>query len=247
MDQLPLVLLLFAAVGVAAGVTLVRASGSRISAGRRLAGASASRVGDLLDAASLPDRPIRVSGRVRCPDPMVTESDDRLVALHRDVEVRLGDGRWRPIERLRETRGMELWDHDGSLPLDLAEAAEPLVAIPHVWRGTVSELTDAAHAAAVARLEQEGLRPGAARSVTRSISVVDRLLVLARPVRTPDGGVALAPPRGGYVVSALELPDAMRLLGGPRRGWLLAGAALIGAGTLAALVAILVLALGAFA
>jgi hypothetical protein len=247
MDQLPLVLLLLAAVLVVAGAALLRASGSHVSLGRRLAGASLARVGDLLGADALPSRAVRVAGRVRCPEPMITESDDRLVALHRDVEVRLGDGRWRPIERLRETRGMELWDHDGSLPLDLSEAAEPLIAIPHVWRGEVSELTDAAHGAAVARLEQEGLDPSAARSVTRSISVVDRLLVLARAVRTPGGGVALEPPPGGFVVSSLELPDAMRLLGGPRRAWLLAGATLVGAGTLVALAALLAWALSAFA
>lgn len=247
MDQLPLVLLLLAALLVAGGMALARASGSHVSLGRRLAGASPARVGDLLGPASLPGRPVRVAGRVRCPDPMITASDDRLVALHRDVEVRLGDGRWRSIERLRETRGMELWDHDGSLALDLSEAAEPLVAIPHVWRGEVSELTDAPHAAAVARLVEEGLRPVDARSVTRSISVVDRLLVLARPVRTPEGDVVLEPPPGGYVVSALELPDAMRLLGGKRRARLLGGAALIGAGTLVALVAVLAWALGAFA
>jgi hypothetical protein len=245
MPLLPTILLGVALLLVIGGIALARASGSQLALGRRLAGASGMRVGELLDLARLPTRPVRIGGRIRCPDPMVTDADDRLVALHRDVDVRLADGRWRTIERLRETRGIELWDHDGSLALDLSRAAEPLVAIPHVWRGDVSDLRDEGHLAAVRRLETEGLRPVAARSVTRGISVVDRLLVLAQPARLPDGSLVLEPPPGGFIVSALELPDAMRLLGGPRRGWLVAGSVLVGVGVLLALVAVVVMALTA--
>lgn len=244
MDLPPLLFALAAAL-LASGLLLGRASGSRLGIGRRLAGAAGVRVGDLLDRDPLPDRPVRVAGRVRCPDPIISGDDERLVAVHRDVEVQLDDGRWRTIERVRETRGMELWDHDGSLPLDLARAAEPLVTIPHVWRGAVDELRDEAHLAAIRRLEREGRRPVAARSVTRTLSVVDRLLVLARATRAPDGGVVLEPPDGGYLVSALELPDAMRLLGGRRRRWLLAGAALVGIGIVTGLAGLLLAALGA--
>lgn len=243
--DLPPILFGLAAALVAGGLLLGRASGSQLGIGRRLAGAAGVRVGELLDRDPLPDRPVRVAGRVRCPDPIISGDDERLVAVHRDVEVQLDDGRWRTIERVRETRGMELWDHDGSLPLDLARAAEPLVTIPHVWRGAVTELSDEAHLAAIRRLEGEGRRLVAARSVTRTLSVVDRLLVLARATRGPDGGVALEPPDGGYLVSALELPDAMRLLGGRRRRWLLAGAALVGLGIAAGLAGLLLAALAA--
>jgi len=240
MPSVSLLALALAGLLVLAGAVLARASGSQLSIGRRLAGAAGVRVGELLDMDPLPDRPVRVAGRIRCPDPMVTDRDERLVALHRDVEVRLPDGRWRTIERLRETRGFELWDHDGSVALDVSRAAEPLASIPHVWRGDASELEDEAHRSAVERLDREGRRPTVARSITRTISVVDRLLVLARAVRGPDGEVALAPPPGGFVISALELDDAMRLLGGPRRAWLLAGVVLIGLGVLLGIAALLV-------
>ena len=237
-------LVLVAAALVGGGLLLARASGSRVSLGRRLAGAAQKRVGDLQDLDPLPGRPVRVVGRIRCPDPILTADDERLVALHRDVEVQLGDGRWRTIERLRETRGFELYDHDGSLPLDVSLAAEPLVAIPRVWRGQASELTDEPHRAAVGRLDQEGMRPGTARSVTRTISVVDRLLVLARVEHDAGGQVRLVPPPGGFVISALELPDAMRLLGGSRRAWLLAGAACIGLGILLLVPGVVLLLIG---
>ena len=192
--------------------------------GRRLAGACELRVGELLDLAPgdpLPQRPVRVVGRIRCAEPIITAQDDRLVAFHRDVEVATARGRWRGIERLRETRSFELWDHDGSLEVDPAQAAEPLVVLPHVWSGSVTEL-DESYAAALARLTAEQGPPMGARASTRMVSVVDRLLLLAAITRGADGRVALAPPPGGYIVSALDLDDAMRLLGGPHPRMMLA-------------------------
>jgi hypothetical protein len=227
-------------VAAAIGLVLVRTSGAQLAIGRRLAGAREIRVGDVLDLSDLPSRPLRVAGRIRCHDPIVTPRDDRLVALHRDVEVQLADGSWRTIERIRETRGFELWDHDGSLPLDAADAAEPLVTIPHVWRGRVEELADEAHLVAVERLRSEGSEPVAARATTRMVSVVERLLVLAR-ISAGAGENAhptLAPPQGGYLITTLDLPDAMRLLGGPRRRRLLTGSALLALAVVAAAVAV---------
>ncbi len=76
-----------------------------------------------------------------------------------------------------------------------------------------------------------------ARSITRTVSVVERLLLLASVVRDEAGAIWLRPPPGGYVISTLELDDAMRLLGGPHRRVLLAGYGLLGLGLVAALVA----------
>jgi hypothetical protein len=172
---------------------------------------------------------VRVIGRIRCADPIVTSQNDRLVAFHRDVAVATARGGWRSIERLRETRSFELWDHDGSLQLDPAEAAEPLVVLPHVWAGSADEL-DESYAGALARVTAEQGPPTRARAATRMVSIVDRLLVLASITRDATGGIALVPPRGGYLVSSLELDDAMRLLGGPRPRLLLAGTAAIWVG-----------------
>lgn len=218
----------FALLG--AGLLAIRGSGARPAMGRRLAGARQARVGELLDLApgdQLPDRPVRVIGRIRCAEPIVTSQDDRLVAFHRDVEVATPNGGWRSIERLRETRSFELWDHDGSLLVDPAEAAEPLIVLPHVWNGSVDAL-DETYAAALARLTAEQGPLADARASTRMVSVVDRLLLLAKVERDADGQVVLSPPPGGYLLSSLELDDAMRLLGGRRPRLLLAGASAIG-------------------
>jgi hypothetical protein len=214
---------------LAAGRMLIRRSGARLRMGRRLAGARQLRVGDLLALAPtdpLPPRPVRVTGRIRCAEPIVTRAEDRLVALHRDVEVAAPGGGWRSIERLRETRSFELWDHIGSLQVDPAQAAEPLVVLPHVWTGGVDEL-DEAYAPALARVTAEQGSPGVARAVTRMVSVVDRLLLLAVAARDGEGRVVLAPPRGGYILSNLDLDDAMRVLGGPHPRWMLAGVAAV--------------------
>jgi hypothetical protein len=227
--MLPAWLALGGIVLLGLGLVLIRRSGARPALGRRLAGARQLRAGELLDLApgdALPGRPVRVLGRIRCGEPIITAQDDRLIAFHRDVEVAGPDGTWRSIERLRETRSFELWDHDGSLHVDPGEAAEPLVVLPHVWAGSPDDL-DESYAGALARVAAEQGRPVRARATTRMVSVIDRLLLLAEVTRDADGRIALAPPPGGYLISALELDDAMRLLGGPHPRWMLAGTAAV--------------------
>lgn len=237
----PVLVLLLGALGlllVAAGALAIRTSGAHPRVAQRYAGAREHRVGELLDLAETPARPVRVTGRVRCADPLVTPDGESLVAYHRDVEVRLPGGGWRTIDRLRETRSFELWDHDGSLTVDPALAAEPLVTIPHVWRGRAADL-DAHFTAAVERLSDEGASPAEARAVTRMVSTVDRVGLLAL-VRRDGSAVSLAPPPGGFILSTLELDAAMRLLAGPRRGIMVGGYAAIAVGGLGALVAVVV-------
>lgn len=231
-----LVLMLAGALMVWGGVGLLRLSGAEMGIGRRLGAAREVPVGDLVDAAELPMRPIRVAGRVRCPDPLYTAEGERLVAFQRDVEVRLASGRWRSIERRRETRSFELWDHGGSLSIDPVQARDPLIVIPHVWRGSPDDLQEP-HRSAVERLSARDGRPREARSTSRQLGVTDRLLVLARADRGSDGRVILRPPAGGYLISALAIDDAMRLLGGAHRR-------LLGTGVLAVAVGVLLLAAG---
>jgi len=226
------------------GLAVIRASGAQPRLARQLAGARQLRVGDLLSAEELPNRPVRVAGRIRCPDPIVTDQGDRLVAVHRDVQVKPPRRAWRSIERIRESRGFELWDHHGSLSVDPALAAEPLIVIPHVWRGTTAELTADVHRAAIARLGGEGAA-WPARSITRMLSVVEHLLVLAETERVADGTVSLVAPPGGFVISGLELDAAMRLLAGRGRNLMLAGYGALAVGAVLLLIGATGLTIGA--
>jgi hypothetical protein len=241
----PLAISLLGGILLAAGWMAIRGADARPSLGRRLAGAREVRVGKLHDinvARSLPNRPVRIVGRIRCADPIVTPQGDRLVAFHRDVEIEVPGSRWQSIERLRETRSFELWDHDGWLTVDPAAAAEPLVVIPHVWEGSSAEL-DLGFQPAVSRLAPADTGSRKARSVTRMLSVVDRLLVLAEVRGVEEGRTELAPPSGGYVISSLDLDAAMRILGGGRPLLLLAGMAGMALGAVLAAAALVLAAL----
>jgi hypothetical protein len=210
------------AIVLAMGLTLaavslvgLRRAGARLAVARRLAGPPEVKVGRLLGPEAVPQRPVRVVGRIRCRDPLEMGAGEKLVAYHRDVEVRIG-GTWRSIERLRETRSFDLWDHDGSLSVDPSLAAEPLIVIPKVWRGDPAELEEP-HASAVARLTERHGPAVEARATTRTINVTDRLRLLARAGLDEAGRPRLEPPDGGYLVTNLELDEAMRLLGGGNR------------------------------
>lgn len=215
-------------------ILVLRSAGAHPAVARRLAGPREMKVGELLGADELPERPVRVVGRIRCHDPLEMGSGERLVAFHRDVEVRAG-GSWRSIERLRETRSFDLWDHDGSVPVDPSLAAEPLIVIPKVWRGEPSELEEPLASAAARLAERHG--PGTeARAITRTVNLTDRLRLLARPGRDAAGRLRLEPPEGGYLLTNLDLDDAMRLLGGSNRR--LVRKAIVGLGLGVALLAI---------
>jgi hypothetical protein len=223
-------------LGTVGSLLLLQRTGAQPGLARRLAGPREVKVGRLRFGEAVSERPVRVVGRIRCADPLHLGDGERLVAFHRDVEVRVG-GRWRSVERMRETRSFELWDHDGSLTIDPAAAAEPLITIPQAWRGRSDELQEP-HASAVRRLAERHGEATEARAVTRTVNVTDRLLVLARAVRDERGEVRLEPPRGGYLISTLALPDAMRLLGGRARRAAAIGVVGVGIGGILLLVGI---------
>jgi hypothetical protein len=210
------------------GVILVRSSGADVRTGRRLAGAPAHSLVELRDLArddDLPKGPIRISGRVRCADPILTPDGDRLAALHRDVEVRLPDGRWRTIEHLRQAQPISVWERTASVGVDLARLAEPLISIPQVWEGAPDEL-GAEYRPALDRLGAVTT----ARATVRQLTLVDQVLVLAVAGRDAGGQLRLEPPPGGFVMSTVDLDVAMRLLAGPRRSRMVAGFVTAGVG-----------------
>lgn len=245
----PLGALVAGGLAMAGGVMLIRSSGALTGVGRRLAAARTVPLAELIAQAAsdeLPAEPIRVEGRVRCANPIETPDGDRLAALHRDVEVALPDGRWRTIERLRDTRTVDLWERANSVRIDLGAAAEPLITIPQVWEGSPDELP-ASYRPAIERLTAEAGPPTAARSTTRQITLVDQLTVLAVGRRDPAGQLQLAPPTGGFVVSAVDLDVAMRLLAGPRRSRMLTGYAVAAVGGAAVLIGLIGLVLAVLA
>lgn len=236
----PAAALLVAAGGAhlaAAGALGLRIAGAQVGRALRLGGSRQVKVGDLVGGGPVSSSRLRLVGRIRCGDPLHAPDDERLVAFHRDVEVELPRVGWRTIDRIRETRSFDLWDHAGALTVDPAAAAEPLVTIPRVWEGPAAQL-DVAFQPAIARLTAQYGAPLRARSLVRSLSLVDRLIVVARVHPSDDGGVRLAPPPGGYLITNLDLDAAMRLLAGPHRRLVVVSLAAIGLGASAAILGI---------
>ena len=236
--------------GVAlAGSLLVRLSGADWRTARRLAGApivSVENAAAAVTAGHSPSRPVQLRGRVRCADPIVTAAGERLAAVHRDVDVRIPSGGWRAVERIRDSRPIELWERRSSIVLDPAAVAEPLVTLPQVWHGAVEELPADLQPAVAALAAREGPLADA-RAITRTITLVDQLIVLAVPGLGADGRPACLPPAGGLIVSNLELDEAMRLLGGERPRMLTTGLATAAIGSVLAIIGLvgaIVLAIG---
>lgn len=225
--------------GVAlAGSLLVRLSGADWRTARRLAGAPITTVEDATIAALAghgSKRPVQLRGRVRCPDPIVTAGGERLAIVHRDIDVLLPSGAWRAIERIRDTRPVELWERRSSIGLDPAGIAEPLVTLPQVWQGNTNELPPDLQSAVTNLAAREG-PISEARAITRTISLVDQLIVLAIPGIGADGRAACLPPAGGMIVSNLELDEAMRLLGGKQPRMLTSGLAAAAIGSIMAVI-----------
>ena len=108
---------------------------------RRLAGARQVRLSELFTMRDLPVGRSALPGAFAArPDPHRSRRPAGGAPSRRAGPA--GGRGWRSIERIRESRGFDLWDHGGSLAVDPAQAAEPLVVIPHVWRGSTSELED---------------------------------------------------------------------------------------------------------
>ena len=92
-------------------------------------------------------------------------------------------------------------------------------------------------------LVHEG-RPMSVREISEQIGInrttahrlVATLCASGWAERAPDGTVRLEPPEGGYLVTSLALPDAMRLLGGRHRRAAVAG--VIGLGLAIGLLAV---------
>ena len=172
----------------------------------------------------------------------MTPAGERLALLHRDLELQSADGRWRTIERARDARPVDLWQRSASVRLDLAQVAEPLIAIPLVWEGDPAELS-ASVQPAVERVRAEHGPLQRARATTRQVLLVDELIVLATPARGEEGKLRVDPPPGGYLVTNADLDVAMRLLAGPHRRRMVAGYAVAFASllvTVAGLIAVVV-------
>ena len=101
---LPAGLLLLALLAAAAGLVAIRRSGAEQAIARRLAGARQVRLSELFSMTELPTRPVRIAGRIRCPDPILNARGERLVALPSGVTRTSSDRNGASTEGTRSAR-----------------------------------------------------------------------------------------------------------------------------------------------
>lgn len=233
----PPVLALAGVLMLLAGWALMRSLGPRVRVGRILA---STPIVPVATAALVAGRPryLGVRGRVDADDPFEDADHRPLVYRRTRLEAERRPGHWVALEDHVERVPFEIHEGLDAVGVDVAALGDGVVVIARESVGTAADVPDRVPA---------DLPPATpVRLRVEQISSVDHAIVLGVPARRPDGAVVLAPGLGRpLVVTTLEPREAIRLVGGGRRGRTVAavvalagGAALVVLGLAMALVAV---------
>jgi len=233
---IPLVLALAGLALLSAGWALMRTLGPRTRIGRILA---STRIVPVGTAVSLAGRAayVGVRGRVDS-DAEFEDADHRPLVYRRTrLEAERRPGRWIAFEDRTERVPFEIHEGLDAIGVDVAGLGDGVVVVARESVGTAADVPDRA---------PSDVPPGTpVRLRVEQVSSVEHAIVLGVPIRRPDGSVALAPGLGRpLVLTTLEPREAIRIVGGGRRGRaiaavvaLVAGAALLVLGLAAGLLA----------
>ena len=205
----PLFLLGAGTVLLVAGVVVLLSYGSRYRVGRLLAATPVVTIGDAIRFAEAGDqRYVRVDGRLDSETDFPDEHHRPLVYRRRRLQLRRAF-RWQTIEDHVESVPFEINEGLTSIAIDRTALGDGLVVLPRESTGTAGEVPDQM---------PPGTPPATpARFRVDQISSIEHAVVLGMPVQTADG-VQLTAGRGRpLVLTTLEIPEAMRILGGGRR------------------------------
>jgi hypothetical protein len=229
---IPLVLVVLGFVALAGAAATLMSYGPRYRIGRLLSTTPTVTVADAVQlAAAGSPRYVRVDGRIDSPQDFPDENQRPLVFRRRRLEARTGQ-RWKVLDEQLEQVPFELNEALDSIAIDGPALDEGLVVLPRESTGSAGEIRDRVPVAYPDRT--------AIRYRVEQLSAVEHATVLGVPV-TGAGGVATMTRGLGrpLVITTLEIPEAMRVLAGGRRGrpilavsLLAGGAGLLGIGVL---------------
>lgn len=236
----PQLLLAVGLVLIAAAIAVLRSYGPRFRVARLLATIRPSSLEDVIAAADAGHpRYLRAEGRIDSETAFEDNARRPLVFRRTRLQARRM-GRWATFEDGREQVPFEIGDGLRAIAIDGAALAEGLVVIPRESTGTVGDLADRAPQGLAASLP--------ARAVVEQVSAVEQAIVLGVPQRTPDGTVRMTAGLGRpLVLTVLEVPEAMRVIGGGARLRPLLVAGLAGTGLVLVVLAAMWGAAGAIA
>ncbi len=217
----PLLVVAAGAFALLAGVAVLLSFGSRYRVGRLLAATPKVSVDEAIRLAEYgTPRYIRVDGRLDSAEDFPDEHEQPLVYRRRSLQLRQR-GQWRSFDEHLEAVPFEIREGLGGIAIDHDALRHGLVVLPRESEGTAGEIPDTV---------PPGTRPETpARMRVEQISSVEHAIVLGVPVRDGDGARLTAGLGRPLVLTTLEVPEAMRVLGGGRRR-ALAAVILLGAG-----------------
>jgi hypothetical protein len=225
----PLLLIAAGAIALGAGVAVLRSFGPGFRVGRLLAATPRVPIEEARALAELGTRRyVRVDGRIDSAAEF-EDADHRPLVLRRTRLEALSGGTWETVEDSREQVPFEVREGTAAIAVDGAALDAGLVVVPRLSDGVAGDLT--------ARLPA-GLPPETPlRARIEQVSSVEHAIVLGVPV-ADDGRIRMEAGLGRpLVLTTLDPPEAMRILGRgdtvrarAAAGLLLAGLAFVLAG-----------------
>jgi hypothetical protein len=222
---IPVLLAVAGVVALGGGLLALRRVGPGYRVGRLLAAAPELSLAEAVEAAGAdPPRYVRVEGRISSDEEFPDEHDRPLVFRRRRLELDAGDG-WRTLEEERIAVPFGLEERTAFLAVDVEALDEGLVVLPRESTGRAAE---------VAERLPPGTPPEAlVRHSVDQVSAVEHARACGVPRLRADGRAVLTTGLGRpLILTTLDLPEAMRVLGGRRRGSALAAATGLAAGGL---------------
>lgn len=219
--------LILVGAGLAAlvGAWLVlRSYGPRFRVGRLLAATPRVSIAEAVTLARAGSaRYVRIDGRIDS-DEEFEDPDHRPLVLRRTrLEVHEG-GRWRSLVDDRRTVPFVVREGLDEIAIDRDAIDTGLVVVPRVSAGTAGDVPE--HV-------PDGTDPAApVRLRIEQLSSVEHATVLGVPRASADGAVMTAMGGRPLVLTPLEVPEAIRLIGGGRAKPALAGGLLVGGTTI---------------
>lgn len=212
---------------LAAAVAVVRSLGPGQRVARLLAAVPRVTVAEAVELARSGRAVyVRIDGRVDS-EAEFEDADHRPLVFRRTRIQVDRDGTWQDVEIASEVVPFELREGLDGIAIDGESLAEGLVVMPRESVGVVGDLGD--------RVPDELPDDLPARLIVEHVSSVEHAVALGVPALDASGRPRLGPGRGRpLVLSTLELPEALRIIGAGSRprsrlaaGLLLLAAALV--------------------
>ena len=205
----PLLLIAAGLAVLAAGVGVLRSFGPRYRVGRLLAVTPKVSVGEAVAMArDGARRYVRVDGCIDADQDFPDEHHRPLVYRRRRVQLRRGSG-WQTFDQSLEQVPFEVHEGLDAVAIDADALGDGLVVLPRDADGVAEEVPDRVPPGTPPRTP--------VRLRLEQLSAVEHATVLGQPVATADGTVRMTAGLGRpLVVTTLEVPEAMRVLGGGR-------------------------------